>query len=1062
MGNPEPPEALRAADALLERRRNPKWVSLSWLTSRPLISSVNQLLIGASPTLVPRLRDYWAERLGGPTDERVVDQSTATSFLLLGDPGEQDRSQYIVVPAVREVVRREQPAFGVICSDVIYPSGDVNDYVHGFYLPYGPTPPGDATRPTGAEAVTGSSGTTGPETTGSEATGAPGTGEAGPISLDRLPLFAIPGNHDWHDGLSGFMQHFCGTGPLERDQFGWPQEVAAGSAQWLEGIRRMLVRRPDSFIPQPLWRGRPDEPLTHGLTRDLTLTEFRALRGPRPAQPGSYFAVRMRDLLVVAIDTGIGTGGGDSAIDNHQGRWLQQVSAMPGPKVLLTGNPLLVNAEWHRCVIEAPLPGASGEVARYATVNEIVDDPANGYVAVIGGDIHNFQHYVVQRPQPAPHQGSRAIHHVVSGGAGAYMSATHPVRVVQQIRRRTPGPDPADLPDSMSPTAVASLRHFTRLLLPRLWRLERAMLAGLIGLLVGSGVVAAAPSSVGPMLGWLALALTALALLRIALPSQWLRHDDFPLAAYRAALVATTGLAGAEVALAVAWLTPASGPGEESAGESGLRTLAAWAALTVGGCLLAWLTRRSGWWRDPSWPHEQVSALTRGLVLGVGTAGVVVAGWLGRRAVEGVRLPPMVAGLPASALWAVPGVVVGIVMLAGVASFVWIRPSRPGGRLWGTWAPTASYLVQATGALLILTYVVFPQRPSLPWAVVCGVLLVPLTVGVGLGIAVLGLRLACLPAGANWARRWGELGHWGQRGAGAAVVVVLGLQLPVSREGTASALIRGVMALPGVIALAVAVLVLVVWLRARRATARAGTSPPVIVAGLLSVVVGLSQVLFAARLDPPLLLSTFRAELGTQLTLATLLLVALVIDALRRGQRGAAGYKPWALVVVLGVLLAVWGIDRWLGWVVRSAVASAAVIILVLSLLVLVHLTYLGAYSLITDQTAHHDGRELLTPEQARTFLDWRVDPRRRPQLPPVQQRRAKIVFPSTDKPQGPIQRYVAEIFDSDSPPFWKNFLLLRTEPDRLLIQVHLVSGDGTIAADAQPKMSIVVPLVTW
>lgn len=143
-----------------------------------------------------------------------------------------------------------------------------------------------------------------------------------------------------------------------------------------------------------------------------------------------------------------------------------------------------------------------------------------------------------------------------------------------------------------------------------------------------------------------------------------------------------------------------------------------------------------------------MSALTRALVLGVATVGVVVAGWLGRRAVEGVPLPPVVAGLPASALWAVPAVVVAVVMLAGVVSFVWLRPSRPGGRLWGAWAPTASYLAQAVGALVILTWVVFPQRPSLPWAVVCGVVLVPLTIGVGLGLAVPGVAPG-LPVGGD-------------------------------------------------------------------------------------------------------------------------------------------------------------------------------------------------------------------------------------------------------------------------------------------------------------------------
>jgi hypothetical protein len=54
-------------------------------------------------------------------------------------------------------------------------------------------------------------------------------------------------------------------------------------------------------------------------------------------------------------------------------------------------------------------------------VNAIVEDPANRYIAVIGGDIHNFQRY------PVRHAEDRVVQHIVSGAAGAYTKATHKI-----------------------------------------------------------------------------------------------------------------------------------------------------------------------------------------------------------------------------------------------------------------------------------------------------------------------------------------------------------------------------------------------------------------------------------------------------------------------------------------------------------------------------------------------------------------------------------------------------------------------------------------------------------
>ena len=83
--------------------------------------------------------------------------------------------------------------------------------------------------------------------------------------------------------------------------------------------------------------------------------------------------------MLVGIDTGIQSG-----IDAEQGEWLRKISKMPKDKILLTGKPLVVDADRKTC----PIAGGG-------TVNSIVDDPDNRYVAVIGGDIHNFQRYPV-------------------------------------------------------------------------------------------------------------------------------------------------------------------------------------------------------------------------------------------------------------------------------------------------------------------------------------------------------------------------------------------------------------------------------------------------------------------------------------------------------------------------------------------------------------------------------------------------------------------------------------------------------------------------------------------
>jgi hypothetical protein len=285
----------------------------------------------------------------------------AFSFLLMGDTGEGDYSQYALVPPLCTVAEACEAAFVVICSDVIYPVGNVNDYGDKFYGPY--------------------------------------------RTLMR-PIYTIPGNHDWYDNLTAFMANF-----------GSPKELPASSAEDPDRAQDRLAGLwydARSWVRDALWRA-PPTPLDPAAIADAA-----RLRGdprqqqPQP-QPGSYYVIDTAHLRLVCIDTGIR---GD--LDEQQGRWLVEVSRDPRAKILLTGKPLLVDGKVHPCPID-------GEPGGYASVLRVVHDSRFGYVAVIGGDIHNYQHYPAAVPDVS---GTRTVHHIVSGGGGAFMHATHTVPVL--------------------------------------------------------------------------------------------------------------------------------------------------------------------------------------------------------------------------------------------------------------------------------------------------------------------------------------------------------------------------------------------------------------------------------------------------------------------------------------------------------------------------------------------------------------------------------------------------------------------------------------------------------
>ena len=315
----------------------------SWTRPSTLWAARNDLVSKHLYDPVDRARVAWIRLARRRAAERGQDPDFVVrrgdggpvSFLLLGDTGEGDDSQYAVVPAL--LSQAGGVDFTILCSDLIYPSGELGDYATRFFRPY--------------------------------------------RDLD-CPIFAVPGNHDWYDGLHGFMSHLCGIDEPEA-----PLEVDPGPRGWLAA---------------KLWRRtmRPD---------DAALAEMRALRSRPtqacdPAQPGPYWALDTGPLRIVGIDTGI-----VGSIDAEQADWLRRVSfGSERPKILVTGKPLIVNGN------KRP-----DSVAK--AVDDVVRDPRAGYVMAIGGDTHNYQRYPVTLPD------GRTIQYVVSGGGGAYTHATHQI-----------------------------------------------------------------------------------------------------------------------------------------------------------------------------------------------------------------------------------------------------------------------------------------------------------------------------------------------------------------------------------------------------------------------------------------------------------------------------------------------------------------------------------------------------------------------------------------------------------------------------------------------------------
>ena len=106
--------------------------SFSWLNPVPVWLSRNQNLapLLGDPTNDERRLWMKLQRQMGKLPEDLILTEHAdreeVSFIVVGDTGEGDASQRAVVKPL--LARGRDTDFMVICSDVIYPSGDAEDY----------------------------------------------------------------------------------------------------------------------------------------------------------------------------------------------------------------------------------------------------------------------------------------------------------------------------------------------------------------------------------------------------------------------------------------------------------------------------------------------------------------------------------------------------------------------------------------------------------------------------------------------------------------------------------------------------------------------------------------------------------------------------------------------------------------------------------------------------------------------------------------------------------------------------------------------------------------------
>jgi hypothetical protein len=339
--------------------------SLSWGNLRTLAAARREKRLGQrSPdAAAAALRRVWLGGVPPPATPLPVTSvaGARTRVIVFGDTGDGSEAQQAVALQVAGRAGASERGVAVsavlIQSDIVYPAGAANEYARKFFRPYRPLH------------------------------------DAG------IPIYAIPGNHDWDDGaLGGFMGVFCGM-----------PEITGAAYAARDGALSRLQRA--------LWAPRPGAHVSGDWPTPPS--------HPGPVQTCPFLALLIGGVLYIGIDTGYGT-----CIDHLQAEWLVDLAGAAAyretPKVLFTGKPLIVNGRREPCPFAAD--PETGETAitrgghRYDSVDDVVREPGNGFVAAMGGDIHNYQRYLARIVRGSA---STTLPYLVAGGGGVFIGQTY-------------------------------------------------------------------------------------------------------------------------------------------------------------------------------------------------------------------------------------------------------------------------------------------------------------------------------------------------------------------------------------------------------------------------------------------------------------------------------------------------------------------------------------------------------------------------------------------------------------------------------------------------------------
>ena len=250
-------------------------------------------------------------------------QSGKFSFIVVGDPGQGGLAQRELAKQIVKVSKEPDVRFMLVSSDVVYPNGEIQDYEERFWSPY--------------------SGLT-------------------------LPVLAIPGNHDWYDGLDAFAATF-----FEKDAARAAISARAGGGEALDFADGLIARVEELKA-------------AYGLTVQM--------------QTSPYFQIATDDFVLICLDTGVIPG-----VDDMQMQWLRKAlrDARGKTKMVVLGHPFFaLNRD---------------KTLSQKGLKPILDLLRQEQVSIaMAGDTHDLEYYLETVDDAPP------MHHFVNGGGGAFLS----------------------------------------------------------------------------------------------------------------------------------------------------------------------------------------------------------------------------------------------------------------------------------------------------------------------------------------------------------------------------------------------------------------------------------------------------------------------------------------------------------------------------------------------------------------------------------------------------------------------------------------------------------------